>query len=705
MERKINVRPIVTVAAALCLGQYFAYSGIKYGFTFYVILLFVAFIACLILPLFFKKGRKLKAFVLFVITAVFLFLGFFNVLKAYANFNKADIVESDYSVTGKVDCVNYDGDDYKCVILRSLKFNGKNIKTNYKLKLYLYDDVSLKRGDLLTFTAKISNYSAYYENKPSVDNIVNKIKYTATVDEYSYVFKGSAPTVFDSGYNFISKNLKSGLQDSEYPIALAMITGDDSFMNDEVLSAFRQGGVAHIFAVSGLHIGFLATALSLIFRKRTLVKTIIIPCVLFFYSGICCFTASSVRAAVMFSVALISSRSGEKYDSLSSLSLSAIFVLIFEPFQLFTAGFILSFSVVFSMLTVGRRISNALSFLPEKLAKSLGGVISAQVGSIPASLYFFKTFSLIAPAVNLITIPIISYVFIFIVLGIVFGGVFSIPNYTLLIQNYCVKIIRKIFLVCDFDAFMINDVYMGKFVLVYFAIMIVFAGMINFSRKKRVVTSVILSFVLILGSAYTTVLTKNTMYFAVTHSNGFDAVAFCSKNKTSVVISNSEYPFGYNNLVRFLNSHSLDCIDELFIADKSIDVYSTVNIMYGNVKINEVIYSSEDDQNSLSGYFADRIKFNQCFCGESYDGILGRFFFVDDGIAVFECSKISVLFDSGCEDYLGITADVLVSSDVLDDADYNFFTILSYYNHPLYVNCYTDGNLIYKIDKGKVKRC
>lgn len=93
-------------------------------------------------------------------------------------------------------------------------------------------------------------------------------------------------------------------------------------MDGDVLENFRNGGVAHIFAVSGLHIGFLAGVVFFLLRScrvRGVPKVLISAAVLVFYAGICGFSPSSLRAAVMASVLAAAKETGMKYDGLSSL--------------------------------------------------------------------------------------------------------------------------------------------------------------------------------------------------------------------------------------------------------------------------------------------------------------------------------------------------------------------------------------------------
>ena len=182
--------------------------------------------------------------------------------------------------------------------------------------------------------------------------------------------------MFESINIFIRDTLKVGLDLDEFTVAYALLCGNSDYMETEIIENFRASGVAHIFAVSGLHIGFFAVILNFItdkLRFNKYVKFFFVVSVLLFYSGVCGFTASSIRATIMTAVMLLAGLIGKKYDGLSSVALAGIIVLLYAPIQLFCVGFQLSFGVVLGINILSRPISKLLGFLPQKIS-SLSGI-------------------------------------------------------------------------------------------------------------------------------------------------------------------------------------------------------------------------------------------------------------------------------------------------------------------------------------------
>ena len=139
-------------------------------------------------------------------------------------------------------------------------------------------------------------------------------------------------------------------------IYTAMLLGRKAELSDEQSDRFRMTGTMHFFAISGLHIGVIATVIAqfliLIRVPRKLSPFIGLP-LLYLYVEITGASPSAVRAFLMAlffwaSFAFIRQRS-----PLAALAASAIFVLIFQPAQLWSIGFQLSYTVVLSILLFG----------------------------------------------------------------------------------------------------------------------------------------------------------------------------------------------------------------------------------------------------------------------------------------------------------------------------------------------------------------
>ncbi len=227
--------------------------------------------------------------------------------------------------------------------------------------------------------------------------------------------------------------LSRGLEDSPAVVALinGMALGLRHETPNDIEEPFQQTGTLHLFAVAGLHVGIIAQLLwilaALVRLPRVAAAILIIPC-LFFYSAITGFHVSSVRAATMAAVLLGGIFFQRPVLALNSLAGAALLILLFDPNQLFTSGFQLSFAVVGAILIGQDLIFQALlrpaepdPFLPRilishsrrflmRIYRWLAGGISvsaaAWAGSLLFIIWYFYLITPISLLANLTVVPI-----------------------------------------------------------------------------------------------------------------------------------------------------------------------------------------------------------------------------------------------------------------------------------------------------------
>ncbi|MDD3212979.1 MAG: DNA internalization-related competence protein ComEC/Rec2 [Eubacteriales bacterium] len=219
------------------------------------------------------------------------------------------------------------------------------------------------------------------------------------------------------------------LMGDEGSLAMAMLLGDrDALSTDEQL-AFQKAGVAHLMAVSGLHVGLLSVALLWLLNALTLRKAYHLPVMaafLAFYCVITGFSPASVRASVMALLIMTAYAVGRKPDPLTTLAAAAIIVLAIHPLQLFSAGFVLSFAAMASILLLYAPIRRKVeSWLPtrerhgrtgkvrgffssqyDNLKSLLAVSLSAQIGVLLPTAAVFHRLPLYGIVFNLCAVPL-----------------------------------------------------------------------------------------------------------------------------------------------------------------------------------------------------------------------------------------------------------------------------------------------------------
>ena len=199
----------------------------------------------------------------------------------------------------------------------------------------------------------------------------------------------------------------------------AVFLGDKTLLTKEQLNIFRKSGTLHLFAVSGLHIGFLYLIFKYLFtficHKRHVVE-ISVSIILLVYLEIIAYPPSAVRACIMIFFWQLSSILFKKKNPYSSLCWSCLLVLIVNPSSILSIGFQLSYTVVLTILIFSYHINQKsnrsfLSFSSFTI-NSLIVSYSAFCGSL---LLIYDHFDIIVPVSILINIIAIPITFIFII--------------------------------------------------------------------------------------------------------------------------------------------------------------------------------------------------------------------------------------------------------------------------------------------------
>ena len=185
-----------------------------------------------------------------------------------------------------------------------------------------------------------------------------------------------------------------------------MLLGDVSEIDDDMLTAFRNTGIAHLLSVSGLHVSLLAAAFSLLFRRNAWVRFFAVAVFLLLYSALTAFSPPVVRSAIMLLVALLAFPLRRRLDTLSSLCAAFVLILLYNPYALWNAGFQLSFVAVYSMVLLAPLFSAPLARLGSSASGLVGASAAVVIGTFPTTCLFFEQAQFLSLVTNLFVIPI-----------------------------------------------------------------------------------------------------------------------------------------------------------------------------------------------------------------------------------------------------------------------------------------------------------
>jgi len=239
--------------------------------------------------------------------------------------------------------------------------------------------------------------------------------------------------------NHLKMVLEQHLTESETGIMKAILLGDRSKIPKHVRGLFVRTGTAHILAISGLHIGVVAGLFLMFLKLFPIQRNLQLLMTIFLVIGYAFLTGgrpSVVRATIMVTVILGGFIAEREADSLNTLSLAAMVILLFNPLNLFDIGFQLSFICVGSIILfypMIRNYENRISFVsdtPRRVSRyfkdSINISVSVWFGAAGIIAYYFNIITPVTVFANLIVVPMISVV-VALGFGLLLAGSIFLP--------------------------------------------------------------------------------------------------------------------------------------------------------------------------------------------------------------------------------------------------------------------------------------
>lgn len=262
--------------------------------------------------------------------------------------------------------------------VRVIDKKGYYYQGDYKgRKLILSGKISgIKEGEKLKVYGKFENGKDYSRGIIGKYNIE---KYTKCKNDFIYY-------LYDVKRN-IYLQFKGILGEEKSAIIMALCYGDTGYLSKSQKSEFQQLGVVHAVSVSGFHMAVIFKVLESLIGLRFSIVTCFIYIL---FTGI---QASTIRAFIMIFIFKFSKVVFKNYDSMSSLSFSALILLLIKPYYIIDIGFMLSFLATIGILLYYKKMLRVLYKLPEKLGESLSITLSSQIFSIPYVAFTIQSFS------------------------------------------------------------------------------------------------------------------------------------------------------------------------------------------------------------------------------------------------------------------------------------------------------------------------
>jgi len=443
-----------------------------------------------------------------------------------------------------------------------------------KLKLNEYNH-NYKPGDVLNIDVEIRSSEKQYSN----DFDYTEYLYTEGISYYGKVIKSK---YFKSGFSiyylkYLYKNyLKEQLSEESYNYVVTMVFGDNS-LESNIKEGYSILGISHILAISGMHILFLFKIISFILLKlfhyyKNDIPLLILGVFILFIGA----PVTALRAFLFLLIASLNKKGNIHYTKLDILSISFIILVLFNPYNCYSTGFILSFLVSFILIFKNEFIKTKnkvlniyltyliIYFITLPFVIKITGKISI-ISIILSPLLSNLIFILLPISYLLAIFPILDYIF----------------KYVFIFNNNYIESISKLCPLINIKTF---SIYIT--LIYYFILGSIFYSILN---NKIPLLRILLfsSYLLILVFAkYINPITSVTF---ISVGQGDSALIKLPFNQGNVLID------AYNSY-NYLKTEGISNLEYLILTHSDDDHIGDYKKILDNINVSNIIYPKYDNK-------------------------------------------------------------------------------------------------------------
>lgn len=418
----------------------------------------------------------------------------------------------------------------------------------------------------------------------------------------------------------ISQSLERGLSEEYAGIMQAMLLGEKGNMDQELKGLYQRNGIAHVLAISGLHITFLGMGVFKLCQKVRLPSwagSLLAFTLIISFGEMTGAGASTIRSIVMFSLFLMAGICGSTYDMLTAMAISAAGLLVFQPQYIYHSGFLLSFGSVMGIALIAplmreffpkeslarkmilnkSRRERLLDKWKDQLFSSLSASLGVILATLPIQLYFFYVFPVYSIFLNLLIIPLMGTLMAAGVLGGI--GACILPQESVLFLAPCKWILQfHEFLCRSFDLLPGGHMTLGRpalwKILFYYGVLCGILLWESYDRRKREkvvhvnnMTGVIKAVLALTAVLVLCVRWRSTTTCTMLDIGQGDCIVLEERGGINILIDGGSSDIsgvGKYRIVPYLESHGISKIDYAFISHGDKDHTSGILEMLLNGK-------------------------------------------------------------------------------------------------------------------------
>ena len=374
---------------------------------------------------------------------------------------------------------------------------GKIIVSSHRIYTYLQipDSTKVSIGDSLSCSARLYPL-AISQNRHDFD--YNNYLHNQGIDVRGFPISDIRKTghsrnlysISHTAQEYLSSKLQRVVPDSTtYSLLAALCLGNRQEVPPSMKQLFQETGTIHLLAISGLHMGAIFILLSYLLKlfrlKNKKLKLILIP-LIWIATGITGFSPSACRAATILSFITIGQAFRQETISLNAIAAAAFLSLLVKPELLYSVSFQMSYAAYTGIVLIYplMKIKKGLPGLLRKTYSLFCVSFSAQILTLPIMAYYFHSISLNSILINLVAVPVTTF--------LLYGGIIllALPGFISIYLAHVVAGLTHVFIssLKLFSRIVINlpDLYPTSTHIILIYAIIIFTIIYLITRTRQV---------------------------------------------------------------------------------------------------------------------------------------------------------------------------------------------------------------------------
>ena len=585
---------MITIKRLICIASIGYILGIILRLYFSSITFFIALVFIILLI---KKDKKIIILLLFVILS----------------FIYVDILENEYNRIENKQI------EEKAVIISDIQekeykyiYEAKFLKNNKKVLISIKKSQQIDKinyGDLIYLEGKLeipkiaTNYKGFDYRQYLKTKKIQGIVIADNVKILKVKYKNNLIYQIQKK---IKETIKEELPDETGNLLLAILVGDKKDLSEQIQINFKNSNLSHMLAVSGAHVSYIIVGLTYITQNSIMGKRKgRVFCIFFLiiFMAITNFTPSVTRACIMAILTLVSKILYKKADIYTNISISALIILLYNPYSLLDLGFQLSFGGTIGIVIFMRFIKKKqeepklLNYIKQMALVS----ICANIIIIPIIMNNFNTVSLTFLVSNILASPILAIIvivgFSIIIISIISH---SLSNILVFWLNPILNLLIKISSFCSklpFAKILVVTPYIFN-ILFYYTIILYLVNYNNLKQFIKKKTVILLSIILILSNFIFYILPQDLKIYFIDVGQG-DSTLIVTPSKKTILIDgggSESFDVGEKVLLPYLLDRRIRKIDYIMISHFDTDHCKGIFTVIENLKVKNIIISKQAEK-------------------------------------------------------------------------------------------------------------